>query len=70
VSLDNVIIQAVVPAAKDYVGIAGQVNGRTVFYAMGSLDEKTLHKFGKIVHDNRGELLLSIGTVELPPDED
>jgi hypothetical protein len=39
-------------------------------WGSGPLDEKTLAKVAKIVDDNRGQTLLSIGTVEIPPDED
>jgi hypothetical protein len=70
VSLENVIIERVIPGQKSYLGIAGRFNQRTVFYNIGPLDEKTLEKVAKIVDENRGQPLLSIGTIQIPPDED
>jgi hypothetical protein len=70
VSLDKVIIERTIPGQKNYVTIVGNFDGRTVFYGLGPLDEKILPKVGKIVDDNRGETLLFIGTIEIPPDED
>ena len=70
VSLDKVIIESFVIGPKDYVTVAGKVDGRTAFYGIGPLDEKTLPKVAKIVDDNRGQTLLSIGTIEIPEDED
>ena len=70
VSLQNVTIDRVIPGPKSYLCIAGRFNDRTVFYNVGPLDEKTLAKVAKIVDENRGQTLLSIGTAEIPPDED
>ena len=70
VSLDKVIIESFIIGQKDCVTVAGKADGRTTFYGIGPLDEKTLRKVAKIVDDNRGQTLLSIGTMEIPEDED
>ena len=70
VSLGEVIIQRVIPAPRGYLGIAGVHNEKAAIYNVGPLDEKTLRKVAKIVEDNKGNTLLSIGTIEIPPDED
>jgi len=70
VTLDHVIIQSVIPSPRGYLCIAGLFNQRTVFCNVGPLDEKTLPKVAKIVNDNKGAPLLSIGTIEIPADED
>jgi len=70
ISLDKVIIASLVIDPKGYVTVAGKVDGRTAFYGIGPLDERTLPKVAKIVADNRGQTLLSIGTIEIPEHED
>lgn len=70
ISLDRVIIECIIPAPKDYLGVAGIFNKQTVFYNIGPLEEKEFAKVAEIVDKNRGQSLLSIGPIEIPADED
>jgi hypothetical protein len=70
ISPQDVIIERALPGGpKGFVAIAGNWNGAPAFYSIGPLDDKTLAKVAKIVDDNRGKPLLSIGPIEIPPDE-
>jgi hypothetical protein len=41
-------------------------NGRSVLYTFQTLDKKTSEEIAKILSDNLGKTLLSIGVIEIP----
>jgi hypothetical protein len=67
-ALDQVTIERVDRLMVDHVIFTCTFNGRLVPYIFQMPDKKTGEKIAKILNDNRGKTLLSIGVIEIPPD--
>jgi hypothetical protein len=66
-ALDQVTIERVDCVMVDHVIFISSFDGRLVPYIFQMPDKKTGEKIAKILNDNRGKTLLSIGVVEIPP---
>lgn len=70
VAAGEVTIENVHHVMNDHVTFTCIFNGRSVSYDFFVLDAKMAKKIAKILVNNRGKSLLSIGTMEIPADED
>jgi hypothetical protein len=65
-ALDQVTIERVDRVMADQVIFRCNFNGRSVLYTFQTLDKKTSEEIAKILSDNLGKTLLSIGVIEIP----
>ena len=63
-------IEDVLGVMQDHVLFSCSFEGRSLFYDFPLLDENNREKITKILHENIGKTLLSIGSIEIPKDED
>jgi len=68
VTVDQVTIERVVALRGEHLLFTYRFDGQSVFYDFPLLDKPDAEKIIKIVNDNVGKVLLSIGTIELPPE--
>ncbi|MGD0737603.1 MAG: hypothetical protein ABR976_20925 [Terracidiphilus sp.] len=66
-ALDQVTIEQVNHVMEDHVMFTCRFNGHQVPHNFQLADKKTGEKIEKILNDNRGKTLLSIGIIEIPP---
>lgn len=68
ISAEEVTIQNVLYVMKDHVTVSCDFRGRPATYDLFVPDEKTAKKIAKILADNHGKTLMSIGTIPIPED--
>ena len=69
-SAEQVTIEKILRVMDDHVSFTCDFGGRSEGYDFFVPDKKTANKIAKILNDNVGKTLFSIGFMELPPDQD
>lgn len=68
IAIDLAVIEEVIQVMKDHVTFTCRSNGDVAPYRFQMPDTRTGEKIAKILNDNRGRSLLSIGIIEIPTD--
>jgi len=65
---DQVTIEKVLQVVGSSVGFSCMFDGTEFTYQFNCPDDKVAKKIATILRDNAGNILLTIGTMEIPPD--